>query len=294
MEQPRSRYLMCKPAYFDVAYVINPWMEGNISAISAQRAKRQWGWLHRTIASLADVVLVNPQPGVPDMPFIANAGVVLEDRVVLSRFLYPERQGEEPYFERWFQEHGFHVHKLPTDLPFEGAGDALLDRCMPVLWVGHGHRSSPKAVPYLRDWLGIEVLPLQLIDARFYHLDTCFCPLEGGCLLYYPPAFDDASLHMITDRVAPKLRIPVDDADALDFACNAVNIGDTIILNRASPGLKDRLASHGFKVIETELSEFMKAGGSAKCLTLRLDEHCLDDTVNGCASKRVGVARDRG
>ena len=268
----QNRYLMCAPTYFDVAYVINPWMQGNVGEASADRAAEQWQALHDAIAREAKVELVRAQPGLPDLPFTANASLILDDTVVLSRFLYPERQGEEIHFERWFYEHGFAVLKLPSTIPFEGAGDALLDRHQPILWMGHGHRSSLQSARYIARWLDIEVLTLKLADARFYHLDTCFCPLEGGYLMYYPPGFDAASQALIAERVPEALRIPVAEEDALHFACNSVNIGKTVILNRAGEELQAKLGRAGFKVVESPLDEFMKAGGSAKCLTLRLNE----------------------
>ena len=274
----QNGYLMCAPTYFDVAYVINPWMQGNVGEASANRAAQQWQALREGIANEAKVELVRARPGLPDMPFTANASLLLEDTVVLSRFLYPERQGEESHFERWFYDHGFAVLKLPSTIPFEGAGDALLDRRQPVLWMGHGHRSSLESARYISRWLDIEVLTLKLADPRFYHLDTCFCPLEGGYLMYYPPGFDAASQALIAERVPERLRIPVREDDALNFACNTVNIGKTIILNRVGANLKSKLAAAGFNVVESELSEFMKAGGSAKCLTLRLNEPRLGNT----------------
>ena len=121
-----NRYLMCEPSFFDVSYVINPWMQGNVRTTSLQRAEDQWRRVHDVIAGAADVELVGSRPGLPDMPFTANAGLVLDDTVVLSRFLHPERQEEEPHFERWFCDNGFAVLKLPASIAFEGAGDALL------------------------------------------------------------------------------------------------------------------------------------------------------------------------
>jgi N-dimethylarginine dimethylaminohydrolase len=276
----RNRYLMCAPSYFDVAYVINPWMQGNIKATSLQKAAEQWEALRNLIIDDAQVDTVQPRPGLPDMPFTANAGLVLEDTVVLSHFLYPERQGEEVHFERWFYDHNFAVLKLPATIPFEGAGDALLDRAEPVLWMGYGHRSSRQSADYVARWLDIEVLPLKLADPRFYHLDTCFCPLENGYLMYYPPAFDTVSQALITQRVAETKRIAVAEEDALHFACNAVNINDKVIINRAGSGLEKTLERVGFKLIQNELTEFMKAGGSAKCLTLRLNEPRLEEPGN--------------
>lgn len=266
------RILMCPPDHYDVDYVINPWMEGNIHKSSRDRAVEQWQKLYHALKDRALVELVSPAKGWPDMVFTANAGLVLGDNVVLSRFFHKERQGEEPYFKDWFEQNGFTVYELPKDLPFEGAGDALFDREGRWLWAGYGFRSELDSHPYIANWLDTEVVSLRLIDERFYHLDTCFCPLINGYLLYYPPAFDAYSNRLIELRVPQEKLIAIDEADAVNFACNAVNIHQTIILNKASDALRQRLRGLELEVIETPLTEFLKAGGAAKCLTLRLTE----------------------
>jgi lysine-ketoglutarate reductase/saccharopine dehydrogenase-like protein (TIGR00300 family) len=270
------RFLMCAPDHYDVDYVINPWMEGNIHKSSRDRAVEQWQKLYHVIKDRAIVDLVPPQKGWPDLVFTANAGLVLGTNVVLSRFLHKERQGEEPYYKQWFEENGYTVYELPKDLPFEGAGDALFDREGRWLWAGYGFRSELDSHPYLAKWLDVEVLSIRLVDERFYHLDTCFCPLSGGYLLYYPPAFDSYSNRLIEMRVPAEKRIALEEPDAVNFACNAVNINSIVVMNKASDSLKQRLAEVGFEVVETPLTEFLKAGGAAKCLTLRVTEPVLD------------------
>lgn len=268
----RDRFLMCPPEHFEVAYVINPWMENHIAATSTAVARGQWDSLAQAIGKVADVDIIRPAAGVPDMVFTANAGLVLENRFVVSRFRHPERQAEEPLFAAWAAERGFEVLRLPDDVYFEGAGDALFDRAQAVLWMGHGHRSDLRGATHLAEWLNIEVEPLKLINPRFYHLDTCFCPLEGGYLMYYPGAFDAASQAAIARRVPARYRIVVDEKDAFHFACNAVNSGRHVFMNRASSALVMELGKAGFTVEQMPLTEFMKAGGSAKCLTLKLTE----------------------
>jgi lysine-ketoglutarate reductase/saccharopine dehydrogenase-like protein (TIGR00300 family) len=268
----KERFLMCPPDQYAVDYVINPWMEGNIHKSSREAAVGQWQGLYQLLGKRAEVEKIAPQSGLPDMVFTANAGVAVGRKFVLSRFLYRERQGEEEHFKRWFKKHDFEVFELPPDLPFEGAGDALLDRQGACLWAGYGFRSELDSHPYLARWLDIEVLSLRLIDPKFYHLDTCFCPLEGGWLLYYPQAFDAYSNRLIEQRIPSEKRIAVGEADAVRFACNAVSIDRSIIVNQTSPELRERLGAEGFQVIETPLNEFIKSGGAAKCLTLRLIE----------------------
>jgi len=265
-------FLMCPPTLYDVNYVINPWMEGNVHCSSRQNAERQWERLRAALAGLARVELVEPQAGSPDMVFTANAGLVRQGVVALSRFLHPERQGEEPHFRKWFDDSGFAVRELPKAVPFEGEGDALFEADNSLLWAGHGMRSREASHSYLQDTWGIEVISLRLVDPRFYHLDTCFCPLFGGYVLYYPEAFDAASQARIAARYPEDKRIAVSLRDALRFACNAINVGKTILLNEVSPQLSTRLETEGFCVIHVPLSEFLKAGGAAKCLVLRLSE----------------------
>ncbi|MEN9202365.1 MAG: TIGR00300 family protein [Thermostichus sp. DG_1_6_bins_120] len=271
-------YLMCPPDYYEVDYVINPWMAGNVHRCSRERAMQQWQALYRHLCQRAKVHLVDPVQGWPDMVFTANAGLILGSTVVLSRFYHPERQGEQPHFKAWFEKQGYTVYELPPALAFEGAGDALLDRAGRWLWAGYGFRSMLESHPYLAKWLEIEVLSLRLVDERFYHLDTCFCPLSEGYLLYYPPAFDTYSNRLIEMRVPPEKRIPIQEADAIQFACNAVDVNGTILVNWVSPELEATLQERGFTVLQTELTEFLKAGGAAKCLTLRLTEAVAPQT----------------
>jgi len=267
-----DRYLMCTPDHFEVRYVINPWMAGNVASSRSDIAWLQWRALADALGEVAEVERIAGVPGVPDMVFTANAGLVLGNTFILSHFRHAERQPEEAHFEQWFRRQGYDVVRLAPQLVFEGAGDALFDRGQALLWFGHGHRSSAACAPALAALLKIEVEPLRLVDERYYHLDTCLCPLEGGYLLYYPHAFDADSQARIAARVPAARRIAVAEIDALDFACNAVNSGRHVFVNRASPELAHALAAQGFTLHQTPLGEFMKAGGSAKCLTLKLNE----------------------
>jgi ornithine--oxo-acid transaminase len=268
----RPTFLMCPPRLYDVNYVINPWMAGNVHRSSRERATAQWERLHSALSAIAHIHLVDPQPGSPDMVFTANAGLVRDGIVALSSFHHPERQGEEPHFRRWFQQTGFTVCDIPRVTPFEGEGDALFEPGGMRLWAGHGPRTRQDSHRRLTELWGVEVVSLRLVDARFYHLDTCFCPLANGEVMYYPAAFDDESRGRIERHFSASRRIAVAEADAVRFACNAVNVGSTILLNHISAELDARLQAHGYQVFQIDLSEFLKAGGAAKCLVLRLND----------------------
>jgi N-dimethylarginine dimethylaminohydrolase len=264
--------LMCPPDHFEIAYVINPWMEGQFANTDDALAHRQWDHLRNAIEPHAKLVFETPQRNLPDLVFTANAGLVLGKKIIVSRFRSIERRGEEPHNRAWFAENGFEILDWPQDIPFEGAGDALFDRGQELLWVGHGFRSDAAVPALLEKLLGRKTAALNLIDPRFYHLDTCLCPLAGGYLLYFPAAFDEKSRALI-ELLAPQgKRIAVEEADALKFCCNAVDVNGHVFMNDASDHLQTRLRSAGFTPVITPLSEFMKAGGAAKCLTLKLVE----------------------
>jgi N-dimethylarginine dimethylaminohydrolase len=276
MAASRDRILMCPPDYFAVDYVINPWMAGHESSLDLSLAQQQWQELRDVISEKADVVVMDPQPDLPDMVFTANAGAVYGNKAVASHFMPNERRPEEPHFKKWFRENGFELLDLDEKIGFEGAGDCLLDRGGKWLWTGNGFRTELEAHEDIRKFFDIELVSIRLTDSRFYHIDTCFCPLTGGYLMYHPPAFDFDSRIAIESRVPAEKRIVVDTQDAGNFACNAVNVGDTVIVNKASDFLQEQLRAKGFKVREVALSEFLKAGGSAKCLTLKIVEPVYD------------------
>jgi N-dimethylarginine dimethylaminohydrolase len=266
----QANFLMCPPTLYDVDYVINPWMAGNVHGSSRARAAAQWQLLYEAVSRIANVELIQPEPGSPDMVFTANAGLERNGTVVISSFFHPERQGEEPHFRRWFRRAGYTLIDVPRATPFEGEGDALFSTDGRCLWAGYGPRTAVSSHRAIRDAWGIPVVPLHLIDPRFYHLDTCFAPLEGGYVMYFPEAFDHLSLHRIEAFYPPEKRIIVREPDAVSFACNVINVGRNVLLNRISSKLSTQLEQLGFKVIQLELTEFLKAGGAAKCLVMKL------------------------
>jgi len=299
-ENPQPRFLMCPPRHFAVTYSINPWMDPKAWAGEGahlhETAQRQWQGLHEALeAAGAAIEIVPPQPGLPDLVFTANAAVVLGGRAVLARFRHGERQSEEPVFAAAFAALAARglvadVVQLPAALKFEGAGDCIFDARRSLLWLGCGFRSDAAAGRVIARHLGARCVPLPLADANFYHLDTAFCALPCGAVIYYPAAFTPAALARIHDLVAPSERIALDRADAERFAANAVCVGRSIVLSRCSAALPHALERRGYAVIETPLNVFQKSGGSACCLTLRLDHRLMPARADVAAPATRGQA----
>lgn len=258
--------LMCPPDFYGIEYEINPWMS-RTTPNDPERSRSQWQALHDLLVGLnVDVKLIEAVNGLPDLVFTANAGLVWHDTVYLSSFRHAARQGETPVNDAWFRAAGFRTVPMPAGMYFEGAGDALF--CGDTLYAGYLVRSDATAMQWLGHELGCRVIPLQLTDTHFYHLDTCFCPLDDQSAIYYPPAFDDYARRALSQI---RRLIAVDEDEAARFACNAVVVGKDVVMNAGCPKLEAALAQEGFIPHATELGEFLKAGGSAKCLTLRLD-----------------------
>lgn len=271
-------FLMTDPAGFDVRYRINPWMDPKAWTPAHAEAARAASKSLRTAleAAGAHVETIGAVTGLPDLVFPANAAVVLDGRVLLARFRHPERQGEEPVFRSAFQglkTRGL-IHEivdLPEGLFHEGAGDAIWDAERKLFWCGFGPRSSEGALSVIRHTFGQEIVPLQLVSDRFYHLDTCFCPLAGGKLLYYPAAFTADAQATIRALVPESQRIEASAEEAAAFCVNAVNLDSRVIMARAPESLRTKLRARGYSLTEVDLDPFILSGGASYCMTLRLD-----------------------
>lgn len=277
----RPRILMCPPDYYHIAYEINAWMNRRHQA-DQPVAAQQWSALKQLLEEAgAEIECMPAVEGLPDLVFTANSALVYGDLALVARFRHEVRQREVIHDERWFGEHGFRVEHVPEGMYFEGAGDALF--CGDTLFAGYRIRSDARGHQQIGARLGVRVIPLELVDPYYYHLDTCFCPIDTHTAIYYPQAFDEYGRRALAEHVSEL--IAVEPAEAQRFACNAVVVGRTVITNTGCPRLHESLRNRGWQSFETPLDEFVKAGGSAKCLTLRLDGE------EGAAWRTAGVAR---
>jgi N-dimethylarginine dimethylaminohydrolase len=273
--------LMCEPAHFGVTYSINPWMDPTSWAREdvalATAARREWLSFRRVLERLGVAIeLIPAAPGLPDLVFTANAALVLDRTALLARFRHPERRAEESHVAAAFaalQARGIvdEVAALPEGVVLEGAGDCVWDAARQLFWMGYGPRSSLAARDPVAQIFGVDVVALELADARFYHMDTALSALPGGEVMYVPGAFTAAGRAALNERVPAAARIALDPRDASRFAANTVCIGNTLVMSACSRRLRDELRERGYRVATTPLGSFLRSGGSAFCLTLRLD-----------------------
>lgn len=277
------KILMCAPTYYDVIYEINPWMR-KTRKVNQTLAQQQWLKLYEVIQQCgAQVELVPPIPGLPDLVFTANAGMLIKKRVFLSRFRHPERQGEYEPFKKWFLKTDYKIvpepaeyfreHKTENGIikeyigpTFEGAGDGLF--VGNILFAAYGFRTDKAYFDrFLKEKDIAQIIFCELTDSYFYHLDTCFCPLNATQALWWPHAFSQDSQRRM-EQAVELFAVPADEAKK--FACNSVVLGDKIIIPSDCPQTAKILEDLNFKVYTCEMTEYIKAGGACKCLTLAL------------------------
>ncbi|MBS2003772.1 MAG: amidinotransferase [Cyanobacteria bacterium SZAS LIN-5] len=265
------RILMCPPTYFDVKDAKNEFMSGNIGAVDTGKAQAQWSELKSTFEKCGfPVELIEPGVDLEDMVFTANQVLPALDVdahpvVVLGRMAYQSRTREVPHFEKWFAEQGYKVLHLPEVCKrFEGGGDGVWHPGRKLLWLGFGTRTEERCCDALVNLLQVPVVKLRLVSAKFYHLDTCFAVLNADSVMIYPPAFDETGLSLIRNYFQNV--VEVSEADANNFACNALALDDYVVIQKGSHATCSDLQRLGFKPVEVDTSEFMKSGGSVFCM----------------------------
>jgi N-dimethylarginine dimethylaminohydrolase len=259
------RYLMCRPEHFTVEYAINPWMD---IARGADRdlAVRQWETLRQTYLALGhEVELIDPEPGLPDMVFAANGGLVFEGHALGARFTHAERRAEGPAYLRRLETLDLKTVTEPVHVN-EGEGDFLV--VGDLVLAGTGFRTDPGAHGEVQELLGVPVISLQLVDPRFYHLDTALAVLGDHDVAYYPEAFSPGS-RAVLQRLFPDA-ILAGEQDATVLGLNAVSDGRNVVLPSAATDLAGQLRGRGYNPVGVDLSELLKAGGSVKCCTLEI------------------------
>lgn len=265
------RVLMCPPTYFDVLEVKNPYMG---QPIDRAFACRQWECLRAALEEASvRVEIIEPVKGLEDMVFSANPIFVgFHDSV--GKFIVPShmrdasRQKEVPFYVDWFRKRGYKVLDLDFQGEFlEGHGDLLWHPGHSQVWAAYGFRSTRGGVEKFAGamrGLDISVIPLQLVDERCYHLDTCLCPFNPDAALIYPGAFSRESLEVV--RKGWKRIYELTEEEAHKFMGNGIVANGRYFTPHVTPNLERILAREGLTPVKVDTSEFEKSGGSLFCM----------------------------
>ncbi len=264
---PAKQIIMCPPEYYDIEYSINPWMDTN-NKVKKKEAQKQYNNLKEAFRKAgAEINELTPVKNLPDMVFACNAGYAESDIFVKANFKAQQRKREAEAAEKYFKQKNYRVFSLPENIIFEGEGDII--RTQSKYFLGWGQRSDLMAKDYIEDITGKEFIPLELIDPYFYHLDTCFGPINDELVVINEKAFSEDSLTKIYDRFQHV--ISANETDNSVLACNLVVLGKNVFIGKGtSEELKNEIRKFSYNVIENDMSEFLKGGGSVKCLSLEI------------------------
>lgn len=258
--------LMCPPKFFDIEYEINPWMDTE-NQVDHKLAQKQWQQLYHTYTEVLgwDVEVIDPINHLPDMVFTANGALVIDGKVALPTFRAPDRQPETAHFKKWFESKGYKEFLTPK-YDFEGEGDALVWN--DIIFMGYPWRSDKAAAGEVGQFFNKKLVPLQLANASFYHLDTALTIVDKETVALYPALFTEDSLKTIKE-IVPNV-IEAGKADAYAYGLNAMSDGHNIVLSDKATGLIEQYKKRGMQVYPVGISEYQKSGGGVKCLTLEL------------------------
>lgn len=256
---------MSPPDYFDIEYSINPWMNTD-NRVDHKHAEAEWHRLRETYTDLGlPVELIPPEPGLPDLVFTTDHGKLIDGTWFASSFRFPERNKEQLVVLPWYRAHDIEPVILPAGHFMEG-GDIFSHNGR--IFVGYGFRTSENTAEFLHEQTGRETVALRLVDESFYHLDTCFFPVDADTAFYYPPAFTPGGEKDLM-RAFPIL-IALTREEAERFVCNSVVVGKQILC-QSCPTFENSVLDLGYTPLVLGMVEFNKSGGGIHCLSQILE-----------------------
>lgn len=272
-----STLLFSQPNHFDIDYEINPYMESDTDIgdfrsnwIDVVRECRKTVDKLHTVDYDTYEEMSTATSNLPDIVFSANHGILTEDgnSFIVSNMETPQRQDETEYFERWATEHGYNIKRIPDSISFEGGGDAKWHPHKNLLWVGYGPRTDEEAVKEIDKHVDAEVISLELISERFYHLDVCFTALSETSAIVIPQGLSNESYSKVENMFDNVLHVPDKDINSMGGNCARMPNGD-IVIDKNNNKTANLLRKEDFRVRTVDTSEFKKSGGSVDCLFLR-------------------------
>lgn len=274
--QAPSKVLVVDPSHFTVEYVINPHMKDHIGSVDKDAAYAEWAHLKEAYQSVGlETHVLEGQQGLPDMVFCANQSLPYisesgNKKVIMSIMHADQRKPEVAHVQKWYEGNGYEIIELDSAEihDFEGMGDAIWHYGKKLIWGGYGFRSSLDAYSVVSETYEVPIIALELLDNKFYHLDTCFCSLDENSALIYPEAFTNDGLELIHALIPNVIEASTYEAEQL-FACNATSAdGKNVFIQEGCTEVNNELEKTGFVVHQFSTGEYLKSGGSVFCMKM--------------------------
>lgn len=256
---------MCQPTNFNINYQINPWMK--LNSVNLLKAQKQWLALVNIYQKLKlEISTIHQDHSFPDMVFTTDSFISYRGKALISNFRFSQRQPEPNFFIPLLKLLNMEIVNLPQNYHFEGGDFRFFNK---KLFLGTNFRTDKKSIPLIKSVYNVPIIPLELINPYFYHLDTCLFILNPNNVFYIKKAFSLKSRKVLNQHFPNLHEINQQDAD--NFAANSVVIGKNVISNIGLGNFKNKIQDLGYTFWETDMSEFIKSGGSVHCLTNLFD-----------------------
>ncbi|MGG1245905.1 dimethylarginine dimethylaminohydrolase family protein [Bacillus spizizenii] len=261
-----QKVVLCSPEHMTIKDVINEtqkhFEDDNIHVKTATDQHSRF--VEALRSHNIEVILLPARDGLPEQVFTRDIGFVIGEKAFLSSMTEPIRQGEEAIIKDLFHRQGISYTRM-LNTSIEG-GDVIIDK--DIVYVGISQRTDMSAIGQLKEELPeYTVVPVQLHE-KFLHLDCVFNIVSETEALIYPNALQPEAVHMLAKRY-DLIEVPEDEQFTL--GTNVLSIGrKTIISLPFNRHVNQQLSKRGYHIIEIDLSEIIKSGGSFRCCTMPL------------------------
>ncbi|MGD1805551.1 hypothetical protein ACP6PL_08925 [Dapis sp. BLCC M126] len=229
--------------------------------INRDKALSQFMELYSFLSRHAIVYLLPSYPGLQEQTYVANLGIVLlhtkEKIVVISNYRSEPRRDESEIGRQFFNLMNFKVKDAPPY--FEGEED--LKHIKDNIYVGaYGIRTSKNALDWFSESFDIKIIPFQMSNEYFYHLEKC--------VNIYDVIFNDPYIGLTNSIRCGNYLLCASDIDELYPSDKHYELEKSKIKS-----LNQLCSSLGMEPVYFNLSEFHKSGALLSCLIMHLNHN---------------------
>ncbi|OLO39069.1 hypothetical protein BTR23_08370 [Alkalihalophilus pseudofirmus] len=258
------KVILCEPQHMTIREVINDTQKHfKDEGIHIERSLQQHKQFVETLLKHGiDVVLLSPHAKFPEQVFTRDIGFTLGQTIFVAEMAHDVRKGEEEILKTWLKNEKISYYNLVGD-QIEG-GDVLIDQS--TIYIGLSNRTNEAAIEHLRNLLPqFEVITVPFVE-KFLHLDCVFNVISPNEALIFPEALEQKEIDILASRYE---LIEVSKEEQFTLGTNVLSIGNKKILSLpVNKQINGKLRERGFDIIEVDISEIIKSGGSFRCCTL--------------------------
>ncbi|UOE92049.1 dimethylarginine dimethylaminohydrolase family protein [Alkalihalobacillus sp. LMS39] len=259
-----KQVILCEPKYMTIREQINDtqkhfFKEGIDLELAAKQHK---DFVKALKKEKIDVVLLPPNEKFPEQVFTRDIGFTLGHTIFVAEMAHKIRQGEEEFLKTWLKNSDISYYNLVGDM-IEG-GDVMIDHR--TIFIGLSNRTNQKAIDHIQNLLeDFEVITVPFTE-KYLHLDCVFNIISRKEALVYPEALTKKEYQILEKRYD---LIEVSKEEQFTLGTNILSIGNKKIISLpVNKNVNEQLRKRGFEVIEVDITEIIKSGGSFRCCTL--------------------------